>query len=306
MIRRTAYLFLLSGLLTFWCRGSSLDSADMRITILGTGTPYADSQRYGSAVLVEAAGKKLLFDCGRGTVIRLSEIGVNASEIDTLFLTHLHSDHVVGLPDLWLTGWFLGRSKPLEIWGPLGTRNLTRHLAQAFSFDVQSRTAPPESLPVDGAKINTYEVKEGRIYDSGGIQVIAFTVDHGTVKPAFGYLVVHAGHSVVISGDTRFSQNLVKFAKGTDCLIHVAWAAEPKNSTPPAQRSLASAMDAARVFELVKPRLAVIYHYRDDTGIAEQIRYSYSGPFVIAKDKMSIVVGSVITWTNGTLSGSVK
>ena len=122
-------------------------SDEMRVTLLGTGTPFPNAQRFGSAILVEAGGKKLLFDCGRGVVIRLAQTGVNPKDIDGLFLTHLHSDHVVGIPDLWLSGWFLGRSKPLRIWGPQGTSSMTEHLVQAFAFDIHIRQAPPDPLP---------------------------------------------------------------------------------------------------------------------------------------------------------------
>ena len=106
----------------------------MRVTLLGTGTPFPNAERFGSAILVEVAGKRLLFDCGRGVVIRLAQVRVNPKEIDGLFLTHLHSDHFVGIPDLWLSGWFLGRDRSLPIWGPPGTRSLAEHLAQAFGL----------------------------------------------------------------------------------------------------------------------------------------------------------------------------
>src|SRR5438876_10875937 len=90
---------------------------EMRVTLLGTGTPFPNAERFGSAILVEVAGTKLLFDCGRAVVIRLTQAGVSPKEVDALFLTHLHSDHVVGIPDLWLSGWLLGRSKPLPLRG---------------------------------------------------------------------------------------------------------------------------------------------------------------------------------------------
>src|SRR6266487_2206654 len=195
----------------------------MRVTLLGTGTPFPNVERFGSAILVEAASKKLLFDCGRGVVIRLTQAGVSPKEIDGLFLTHLHSDHVVGIPDLWLSGWFLGRSKPLRIWGPKGTSGMAKHLAQAFAFDIRIRQAAPDPLPAEGVEIDAKEIEQDEIYNDGSTRASAFLVDHGTVNPAFGYRVDSAGHSVVISGDTKFCQNLVDFARGADCLIHAAW-----------------------------------------------------------------------------------
>src|SRR6185312_14870350 len=124
--------------LSLWMIGNmsaATASDEMHVTLLGTGTPFPDPERFGSAILVETAGKKFLFDCGRGVVIRLAQIGVDPKEINDLFLTHLHSDHVVGIADLWLTGWFLGRNTPLAMWGPPGTRGMAEHLAHAFGFD---------------------------------------------------------------------------------------------------------------------------------------------------------------------------
>jgi len=270
-------------------------SDGMRVTLLGTGTPFPNAERFGSAILVEVAGKTLLFDCGRGVVIRLTEAGVNPKDIDGLFLSHLHSDHVVGIPDLWLSGWFLGRSKPLPIWGSPGIHGMAEHLAQAFAFDIHIRQAAPDPLPAKGVEIDAKEIEQGEIYNDGLTRVSAFLVDHGTVKPAFGYRVESAGHAVVISGDTKFCQNLVDFAKGADCLIHAAWSASWKNPAPPSMRSIASAEDAGRVFAIVKPKLAVIYHYKTEEGLSDAVRKEYNGPFVIARDLMVVNVGKTVT-----------
>ena len=271
-------------------------SHTMRVTLLGTGTPLPNSERFGSAILVEAAGKKLLFDCGRGAVIRLAQAGVNPKEIDGLFLTHLHSDHVVGIPDLWLSGWFLGRDKPLPLWGPPGTRTMAKHLVQAFAFDIRTREAASDHLPAKGVEIDAKEVLQGKIYDDSLARISAFLVDHGTVKPASGYRVDSAGHSVVISGDTKFCQNLVNFASGADCIIHVAWSAGWKNPTPSSKRSIASAEDAGRVFAMAKPKLGVVYHYKNEEGLWDAVRKEYQGPLVIGKDLMTISVDNAVTW----------
>jgi len=272
-------------------------SDEMRVTLLGTGTPFPNAERFGSAIFVEVAGKRLLFDCGRGVVIRLAQARLNPKEVDGLFLTHLHSDHVVGIPDLWLSGWFLGRDRPLPIWGPSGTRSMAEHLAHAFDFDIHIREAAPDPLPAKGVEIDAKEIEQGEIYNDGLARVRAFLVDHGPVKPAFGYRIDSAGHSLVISGDTKFCQNLVDFAKGADCLIHSAWSAGWKNPTPPSKRSIASAEDAGRVFAMVKPRLGVIYHYKDEEGLGDAVRKEYEGPFAIARDLMTININKTVTYT---------
>jgi len=279
-------------------------SDKMRVTLLGTGTPFPNAKRFGSAILVEVAGKRLLFDCGRGVVIRLAQVHVNPKEIDGLFLTHLHSDHVVGIPDLWLSGWFLGRTKPLPIWGPAGTRSMAEHLVQAFGFDIRIRQTTPDPLPGKGVEIDAKEIEQGEIYNDGSTRVSAFLVDHGAVKPAFGYRIDSAGHSVVVSGDTKFCQNLVDFAKDADCLIHTAWSAGWKNPTPPSKRSIASAEDVGRVFAMVKPKLGVVYHYKDEEGLGDAVREEYDGPFVIGRDLMVINIGKTVTWDGKSSAAS--
>ena len=294
MLFKTLVAVFLCGLVsaTLWA-GDRPDK--MKVTVLGTGTPYPHGDRSGPAVLVEAAGKRLLFDCGRGVVIRLGQAGVQANDIDAVFLTHLHSDHVVGLPDLLLTGWLLGRRQPLRLWAPAGGRTIAQHLVQAFAFDRQIR-AQTAKLPGKGAEFEVHEVGARELYDEGQVRVRAFVVDHGPVKPAFGYRIDYAGHTVVISGDTRFSENLIAAAKDANCLIHVAWSIGAKDATPPSQRSLASAEDAARVFAAVKPKIAVVYHYDDDDGMTDAIKAGYGGQFIIARDLTEIVIGQDVTW----------
>ena len=173
---------------------------------------------------------------------------------------------------------------------------MAKYLAQAFAFDIHIREAAPDPLPGKGVEIDAKEIDQGEIYNDGSARVSAFLVDHGTVKPTFGYRVDSAGHSVVISGDTKFCQNLVNFAKSADCLIHAAWNTGSKNTTPPSKRSIASAEDAGRVFAIVKPKLGVVYHYKDEDGLSDAVRKEYNGPFVIARDLMVINVGKTVTW----------
>ena len=110
------------------------------MVILGSGgTPQADTQRYGPAILVEAAGERLLFDCGRGAVIRMAEAGIALRDIDKIFLTHLHSDHILSLPDVLLSGWTQRRITPLRVWGPAGTADMMNNMLKTFDFDIHLR-----------------------------------------------------------------------------------------------------------------------------------------------------------------------
>ena len=160
----------------------------LKVTLLGTGSPQPRMDRFGPSILVEAGEKKLLFDCGRGAAQRIEQLRIPFTAIDTLFLTHLHSDHTVGIPDLWLTGWARGRKVPLEVWGPDGTRAMMSHLAEAYQFDIQIRQVD-DKLPLQGIAVVATDIQQGPVFDRDGIKVTAFLVDHGVVKPALGYRV---------------------------------------------------------------------------------------------------------------------
>lgn len=163
-----------------------------RITLLGTGVPIPSPERFGPATLIEAGDQIVLIDAGRGATIRLFQIGVPIGKIDALLLTHFHSDHTVGIPDLWLTGWlsshFGARQRPFHVIGPVGTDELMRHLEAAYSRDVEIRIED-EKLSKEYARITTKEfIQDGVVYEAHGLRVIAFTVDHGAaIKPAYGY-----------------------------------------------------------------------------------------------------------------------
>ena len=276
---------------------------NLKVTLLGTGYPDPRMDRFGPSILVEAGKEKLLIDCGRGAAQRLSQLNIPSAEVTALFLTHLHSDHVVGIPDFWLTGWIRGRKTPLRVWGPAGTAQMMSHLEEAFSFDIHVRRDVDEKLPAQGVTTNAKDIEQGVVYESGGIKVTAFTVDHGPVKPALGYRVDYDGHSVVLSGDTRFSENLIKFAQGTDVLIHevidpVAFSAKTPFLTPE-QRLVVIAHhttpeEAGTVFKRVHPRLAVYSHIvpGDSPNLVALTRKTYDGPLEVGEDLMSIDIGA--------------
>ena len=247
----------------------------IRVTILGSGTPRPDINRFSQSILVEAGDEKLLFDAGRGSAIRLSQANINIGDINKIFLTHLHSDHTLGMPDVIMTGWIYQRKKILNIYGPKGTRDFIKDIKSAFKEDIKIRVAPPENHSEEGLKTKIYEVQQGLIFEKNQLKVIAFDVDHGGgVKHAYGYKIIYKGRSVVISGDTNYSANLVSHAKNSDLLIHeIADAPLSVINEYPKVKGLmnyhTTPEEMARVINEAKPRYTVLTHMLLLGGITE-------------------------------------
>ena len=279
---------------------------EIKVTLLGTGTPVPAMNRFGPSILVEAAGQKFLFDAGRGALQRLTQLGVRWQDVDGLFLTHLHSDHVVGFPDLWLTGWLVGsrRDRPLHVWGPRGTKKMMSHLEQAYEFDIRIRLYD-DRAPPDGVVILAEDMNEGVVFEKAGLKITAFEVDHAPVRPAFGFRVDYGGRSLVLSGDTRVSQNLIRHAQGVDLLIHEVASPESfQRAGRSSERSKAviahhvTPEQAGEVFAKTKPRLAVYSHIvqpdASEQDLIPPTRTNYSGPVEVGEDLMVIDVGAKI------------
>ena len=279
---------------------------DIKVTLLGTGCPPPVMNRFGPSILVEAGGHKLLFDAGRGALQRLDQLRVRWQDVDGVFLTHLHSDHVVGFPDLWLTGWLVGpgRDRPLPVWGPRGTRKMMSHLEQAYEFDIRIRLYDDRASP-EGVVILAEDIAAGVVFDRDGVKVTAFEVDHKPIKPAFGYRVDYRGRSVVLSGDTRVSDNLIRHAQGVDLLVHEVAAPETFQRAGVRPERAKSVIEhhvtpeqAGEIFTKTKPRLAVYSHIvlpsATEQDLIPPTRKTYAGPLEVGEDLMVIEVGDKV------------
>lgn len=296
--------------LGLWClmvgAPAALVAQTIRVTLLGTGNPTPSLDRFGP-VLVEAGPEKLVFDVGRGASQRLAQLGVSYATISAVFFTHLHSDHVVGLPDFWLTGWLLSRrDSALAVFGPAGTADMARHLEAAYAFDTEVRIREGKA-PVDGSHLRARDIGEGVILEQGGVRVTAFEVDHGPTRPALGYRVDYGTHSVVLSGDTRYSLNLIAHARGTDLLIHEVAAATAEDLKAHERTRIivghhTTPECAGELFDRVRPKLAAYSHIGLFPGVGETdvlslTRAHYTGPLVIGQDLMRFEIGESVTFS---------
>ena len=291
-----------------------MTNCDLRVTLLGTGVPIPSPERFGPCTLVEAGEQKFLIDAGRGATIRLHQLKIPIGRIDVQLLTHYHSDHTSGIPDVWLTGWleshFGTRKTPYRVIGPTGARELMENLERAYALDIKIRAAD-EKLSLSGIATDIVEFdRDGVVYENGGVKVIAFEVDHGDViKPCYGYRFEYAGRVAVFSSDTRYNQNVIKYGAGADLLVHEVASARPELMKEAYVQMIighhTTPREAGRVFAQTRPKLAAFTHIvlvgseripppTIDDVLAET-RQTYTGPLAVGEDLMAFEVGETVT-----------
>lgn len=283
---------------------SVIEKGVMRVTLLGVGGgPHAGDRNNEAlgvnySTLVEVDDVAFLFDAGRGTAEQIASLGkANFQKIDKLYLTHLHSDHNIGLPDLWATAARTRlRTVPMQVFGPAGTQEMAEHIEAAFEYSFRYSARPSAPLALIGT-----DITQGVVYQQDGITVTAFDVDHTPGAnpdthdqfPALGFRVDYNNRSVLISGDTRFSENLIKYSQGVDVLIHEV--TESENAGHHTTR-----VEAAEIFNRVNPKLAVYSHILH--GIDEQLTQDtrdagYIGALLVGNDMDVITIGDEVMIT---------
>jgi ribonuclease BN (tRNA processing enzyme) len=275
-------------------------AAQTRVVMLGTGTPNADPDRSGPAVAIVAGGEVYLVDAGAG-VVRRAALAARTDSIPVLgpshlrrvFLTHLHSDHTVGLPDLMLTPWVLERTAPLDVFGPPGTKRMVDLLSQAYSADIEIRLHGGEPSNKTGYKSIGHDAAAGIVYRDSNVTVTAFEVSHGTWEHAFGYVFQTRDRKIVLSGDTGPTDAVAKACDGCDVLLHEVYSAEKFAGRTPEWRAYhaayhTSTTELAGVAARARPKLLVMYHQLywgdDDAGLLRQVRAGYPGAVVSGHD----------------------
>lgn len=198
--------------------GPQSGNAEIRVHFLGTGGPEITKDRSGVATLIEVSGRKYLFDSGRGVLQRLGESRINLPEVRHVFFTHLHSDHIEGLPALWMTAWFITkRNQPMFFYGPPGTRTTIDGMRQFMSHDVVARVNPV--VKASGIETIVMEIKPGKVIEDGDVTIKAIEGEHGDGNPALGYLFEYNGRSILLTGDSSYTPNFGKAASSVDVTI---------------------------------------------------------------------------------------
>lgn len=275
------------------------------IVILGTGTPNPDPERSGPAVAVVVNQTAYLVDAGPGVVRRAAQAaaryqitGLNAEQLDVVFLTHLHSDHTVGLPDVIHTGWVAERKAPLRLFGPAGTRDMAHHLTQAWSRDIRVRTEGAQPHTKQGWQIDATDIRPGVVYRDSNVTVTAIPVGHTNWDEAFAYRFETPDRVFVISGDAVSTAAIADACNGCDILVHEVYSFERWKTIPADwQRyhagSHTSTVELAALARRARPRLLVLYHQlywgANDEDLLKEVREAgYEGPTLSATDLLRL------------------
>lgn len=288
---------------------------DTKIVMLGSGSPDADPDRSGPSVAVVVGDKSYIVDFGAGVVRRAAAayrkgiMPLKPCNLTLAFLTHLHSDHTLGYPDLILSPWVLGRKELLTVYGPKGLQDMTDNLLLAYKVDIDERRNGIIKADMTGSQVDVHEIEtEGIIYKDENVMVEAISVNHCSFDQCFAYKFTTPDKVIVISGDTNPSEHLVEFAKGCDILVHEVFYNRGLESRPAKWRNYHSSVhtSAEKLGEIankISPKLLITYHpvflMGKDSGdtpnvterinqriveMIEDIKENYHGDLIFGKD----------------------
>jgi ribonuclease Z len=275
-----------------WLASTAL-AQDTRVVLLGTGTPNPQPEHSGPAVAVISGDRVYLVDCGPGVVRRAAQAGIRMEQLTRAFVTHLHSDHTAGLPDLIFTPAVTGRKEPFEIYGPPGLRAMTGYVMKAWKEDMEIRLHGLEPSVAAAYVVHAHDVKPGEIYRDETVRVSAIAVKHGAWKHAYGYRLEAGGKVIVISGDTTYSEALLEAAKGCDILVHEFYSQKGWEARTPDWRRYhaayhTSAPDLGKLAAAAQPKKLVLYHElpmgQPPEQVLREIREYFSGEVIYGKD----------------------
>lgn len=268
------------------------------VVLLGTGMPRPNPEASGPATAIVVGEQVFLFDAGPGVERQLSAAHLPINGATALFITHLHSDHTLGYPDLIFTSWVMGRKKPLQAYGPVGLQKMTNHLLAAYAEDIAVRIQGLEHQTPNGYRVNVHEIHSGVVYDKQGVKIKALPVPHGNWGVSLAYRFDSGDKSVVISGDTRYNEGLVRFAFGADILVHEVYSAarlkpEPRPGGEDWPKYMhefhTSDTELGTLAAKIKPKVLVLTHIirmgaSDEELIAGIRKGGFEGRIVVGRD----------------------
>jgi len=277
-----------------------------KIILLGTGNPNPDPNHMGPSIAIIVNDSTYLVDFGAGLIRQASALtpqyGGNLEALDPknlklAFLTHLHSDHTIGYPDLIFTPWVMERSEPLKVFGPYGTREMTESILKAYKTDIEYRLRGKEPINSFGYQVVVHEIDEGIIFTDNNIQVEAFRVLHGDLPNAFGFRFTTPDKVIVISGDTAPCKSIQKYSQGADVLIHEVYSSQGFQGKDTVWQAYhrshhTSTRQLANLARSAKPGLLITYHtlfwgYSPEAILGEILEI-YDGEVVVGTDLLVI------------------
>ena len=286
---------------------TSFLTSETKLIILGSGTPNPDPERYGSGYAIIVNESAYIVDFGPGIVRRISAMSpswggkfpsMELENINIAFLTHIHSDHSGALADLILTPWIMGRSEPLNLYGPKGLKAMTENIIEAYIDDINYRLYGSQPANKLGYTTNVNEIiEDGIIYKDNNVEVIAFKNNHGDFKNSFGFLFITEDKRILLSGDTAVSDNLIKYGENLDILVHEVFSSETfVNKTKDWQiyhkAHHTSSIDVGKIAKKLKPKKLVLSHIlfwgASNESLINDVRENFNGETIIAQDLMII------------------
>lgn len=303
------------SLCTMHSANAATAADEIKLTFLGTGAPRPSHDRYGPSILVEAGNYKILVDAGPGMRERLFQAGgfELLTAIDHIIVTHLHFDHTISAPGLWLSGWLYGRKKPMKVYGPTGTAAMMANFEAAYEWDIRYRTIV--GVHEEGSALIAEDIGPGVFFDKDGLKITAFSVEHlpidvetgeplGLDGATLGYRIDYGGRSVLFSGDTRSTpaSDIIPLGKGVDVLIHEVQIPAPGDSPEARLANVSLSVHStpaqvAYVFEQTEPRLGVYSHIIPPEIESDELlgMTDYGGEMLVAEDLMTLTIGDEIT-----------
>lgn len=298
------YFLIIGLLISLLASGQTNSEIETKLVILGSGNPNPDHAHQGPAVAIVVGEQAYLVDFGTGVVRQAAALSpayggtipaLAAKNLNIAFLTHLHSDHTIGLPDLILTPWVMGRDVPLRLYGPEGIKHMSAKILEAYQEDIRYRIYGLQPANNQGWRVISNEISmEGLVYQDSLVKVEAFDVSHGTWPQCFGFRFTSSDKVIVISGDTKPSKNLIKWAQGADILVHEVyshkgWSQKTEFWKKYHQENHTSTYELAELANQINPGLIVLYHTlywgTTDQEILNEIKTIYSGKVAVGHDK---------------------